>query len=307
MISCRQSSILSTSRRRLLKLSASALGAALVPGRARARPAPSKRRLIEGRYVPPSLGHEVAYAIHLPPASDRHDADLPILYFLHGLRDDQTVWEREGFADMTQELIDAGKIPPLAVALPDGRRGFYTNAWKDGPREEDAIFPDFVQFTEERLLGRRPRGRRAIAGISMGGYGAFKIALKQPREFAAIASLSGALAANDRYMLDVGEGRRGRYLLSVFGPREDERMRDANDEYRVIRRLDPAAAPAIFLACGTEDHFDFDQGLAGVRDALLARGVKAEVSVGNGRHAFSYWRRVMPEVLAFVARNLEVG
>lgn len=158
--------------------------------------------------------------------------------------------------------------------------------------------PDFVRWTEERLLGPRSRARRAIAGISMGGYGAVKIALAHPGEFVAAASLSGSFTLPGAFFDD--GGRREELLRSIFGPPGDERMRDEADVHRLASCLDPDAAPELYLACGTADRYGFHDGALALHRTLASRGIGSCLVLDEGGHDVRYWRRALPPMLRFV-------
>lgn len=257
-----------------------------------------------GSFRPAGVARDVAYAIHLPPPSSTSDAALPILYFLHGFRDDESIWTGHGLAQVAEALFRGGRLSPMAVALCDGAKGFYTNAFQDGAREEDAVFPHFVELVEAKLLRRRARVERAIAGISMGGYGAVKIALKHPGDFAAAGALSGVFLGEGAYPGEAQGGSRARRLRRIFGPPGDRSMRDGNDVYRLLDSVEPARAPSFYLACGDDDRYGFDDGAVALGSAMLRCGLDVQIRIGPGGHDYSFWRRELPGLLLHVGRTL---
>src|ERR671939_265941 len=115
----------------------------------------------------------------------------PVLYLLHGLSDDDTIWLRR--TSIERYVAPLG----LAVVMPQVHRSFYTDEAYGGR------YWTFVSQELPELVGRffRVSQRREdtfVAGLSMGGYGALKLALRRPERFAAAASLSGALGVMRR-------------------------------------------------------------------------------------------------------------
>src|SRR3954466_2840151 len=111
-----------------------------------------------------------------------------VFYLLHGLSDDHTIWARR----TSIERYVAGL--PLVVVMPDGGRGWYTNA-AEGDAYEDDLIRDIRGLVERTFPVKAERSGRAIGGVSMGGYGAVKLGLKHHDQFASVHSHSGALGA----------------------------------------------------------------------------------------------------------------
>jgi len=109
-------------------------------------------------------------------------------YLLHGLSDDHSAWTRR---TSVERYVDG---LPVIVVMPDGERGWYTDS-KANPKAqfESAIVRDLIPFVDAAFRTRPGREHRVVSGLSMGGYGAVKLALKHPGLFCAAASHSGAL------------------------------------------------------------------------------------------------------------------
>jgi putative tributyrin esterase len=204
------------------------------------------------------------------------------LYLLHGLSDDDTTWMRR--TSIERYVAPLG----LAVVMPQVHRSFYA---------DEAYGNRYWTFLSEELpgiVGRffRLSDRREdtfVAGLSMGGYGAFKWALRQPERFAAAASLSGALDLAGRFPHD-------RVLERVFGGRPIAGTGD--DLVGLVDRADTASLPRLYLACGTED-FLYGENLR-FRDACRAKDVPITVDFGPGDHEWGYWDTKIQDVLAWI-------
>jgi S-formylglutathione hydrolase FrmB len=216
------------------------------------------------------------------------DGPPPVLYLLHGLSDDDTIWLR-------RTSIERYAAPlGLAVVMPQVHRSFYTDEAYGGR------YWTFLSDELPRLVGSlfRVSDRREdtfVAGLSMGGYGAFKWALRQPERFAAAASLSGAV---DVAGLHTGRERPEdpRLFDRVFGDRDPAGTPD--DLLGLVSGADAASLPALYLCCGTEDALiDDNRRFA---DACAAAGVPLRTDFGPGAHDWAYWDVRIQDVLAWL-------
>jgi putative tributyrin esterase len=214
--------------------------------------------------------------------------DLPrVLYLLHGLTDDDSIWTR-------RTSIERYAAPlGLAVVMPQVHHSFYT--------DEVHGLPFWTFLTEElpALVHRffRVSDRREdtfVAGLSMGGYGALKWALRQPERFAAAASLSGALAL--RHPSPAADPDFARLMQRVFGAGPTEGTSD--DLIHLLHAVDPATLPDLYVACGDED-FLAPANRWFIEEAGAA-GVPLTVRQGPGDHEWSYWDAQIQDVLAWL-------
>jgi S-formylglutathione hydrolase FrmB len=293
----------------------------------------------EASFVSPALGVRKRVAVYLPPSYDR-DATrrFPVAYYLHGLSGSETDWlSRASIDDIADSLFAAG-TPEMIVVLPDGDDGWYAN-WADpipyrtcadtmrneSPNRycvqkanyEDYIARDVVAFMDSRYRTIADRGHRGIGGLSMGGYGAMILSLRNPEVFSAAASHSGVVspmfsgarpfAAPARYATNldslraVGSAFWSRYMR-YFGT-DLERWRAA-DPARVAERLKQAGRPlpALFIDCGREDGL-VDQNRA--FDWELTRlGIAHHYAEWPGAHTWRYWTTHVPESLSWMGRHI---
>src|SRR5436190_21271406 len=137
-------------------------------------------------YFSQSLRKASSFSIVFP---DHPSVPRPwsVFYLLHGLSDDDTIWMRRTSIERYVEGL------PLVVVMPDGGRGWYTNA-QVGYAYEDDLIKDVVGLIDRTFPVKAERGGRAIGGLSMGGYGAVKLGLKHHETFGSVTSYSGALA-----------------------------------------------------------------------------------------------------------------
>jgi S-formylglutathione hydrolase FrmB len=244
----------------------------------------------ELKYFSPALGKATAADVILPEGN--HQGPFATMYLLHGLSDDHTIWQRRTSIERyVQDL-------PLIVVMPDGGRGFYCDA-REGMAWETALVRDLVGYVDRVFNTKPARDSRCIGGLSMGGYGAVKLALKHPSLFCSAVSHSGAVAwAHRDFGADpedswAAEWARVVGLTPAGGP---------DDIFALAESIDPGLRPALRIDCGTEDFLlDNNKDL----HAHLQRiGYPHEYAEFPGGHAWAYWDKHVQEAIAFHARNL---
>ncbi len=214
----------------------------------------------------------------------------PVLYLLHGLSDDHTIWLRRTSIERYVEPLG------LAVVMPAVHRSFYADMahgnryWTFVSQELPALARSFFPIS-------RRREETFVAGLSMGGYGAFKLALSFPRRFAAAASLSGALDQAGGLPETAPVWRAE--METVYGDLSQV-AGGPNDVMHLARRLARATGPRprLYQCCGTED-FLYDQNLR-FRDQARALGLDLTYEEGPGEHEWGYWDRMIQQVLAWL-------
>jgi S-formylglutathione hydrolase FrmB len=212
----------------------------------------------------------------------------PVLYLLHGLSDDDTIWLRR--TSIERYVAPLG----LAVVMPQVHRSFYADEhyggryWTFLSEELPALVSDWFRVSDRRE-------DTFVAGLSMGGYGAFAWALRQPHRFAAAATLSGAVdVAGLRTSRERPEDPR--LFERVFGNRPLAGGPD--DLSALLGAADPTALPKLYVGCGTED------ALVDDNRAFVAAADKAGVPVTSdfrpGEHDWAYWDTTIQDVLAWL-------
>lgn len=246
----------------------------------------------------PTLGKQVQATAILPEITRRSPAGpYPVLYLLHGLSDDSTIWAR-----MTR-LENLLRGLPLIVFMPDGYRGWYTNH-TDGPAYADYFLKDVVGFAERYLPIKAARSARAIGGLSMGGYGAFRMALEHPGLFASAHSHSGALLTGTTpWTREFMRNNRPEFL-KVFG---DAPAGSHHDLLHLVRRAVKAGAtlPEMHFDCGTDDFLINDN--QSFHAKLTALRIPHTYAEHPGNHDWHYWDTHIPAALAFHAKHLQIS
>jgi S-formylglutathione hydrolase FrmB len=262
------------------------------PGRVECNSLPSKL-----------LSYPVAYCVVLPPSFDADKARrFSILYFLHGLGDNEQFFVHSGAWNLAEDMREKGELTDFLIATPDGNASFYINS-KDGKeRYEDFLLQEFFPFIEKRYRVAAGRGHRAIAGISMGGYGALHLAFRHPELFASVSAHSAALIEKLPVFLGTTpNSRRARVLGGVFGSPADPVFWDRNSPI-VLAHTANLAGLKIYFDCGDQDDFGFDSGATALDKVLTSRRVAHEFHIYPGRHDAGYFAEHLPASLLFASR-----
>ncbi|MBO0449894.1 esterase family protein [Enterococcus sp. MJM12] len=240
------------------------------------------------------LNLDVGLNLILPQSSarltrDKKD-DVPVLYLLHGMGGNETAWMRRS---SIERYVRESEI---AVVMPTTELGFYTDTrygmqyWTFISEE----LPDILHELFPQLTTKKEK--TFAAGLSMGGYGAIKLGLRCPDKFAAVASLSGALAlASDPEVL-LQSGSQA-YWEGVFGPVEKMKGSE-NDPIHLLTTVAPEVAPKLFVCCGTED-FLYQSNQYFVQKAQAA-GFFITYEEGPGAHTWDFWDEWIQKVLQWL-------
>jgi putative tributyrin esterase len=244
----------------------------------------------DGTFHSTSLDRQMKYRVLLPCGYQTEVERFPVLYLLHGLYGSYLNW------DTNTHLESYASHYKLIVVMPDAGDSWYTNSATDSKDKfEDYIARDMVAEIDSKFRTLRSRRSRGIAGLSMGGYGALKIALRYNNDFAFAGSLSGALNAPQDL-----DDRRPDFrvqLLKVFGP-PGSTVRADNNVFSLLQSTGTKDLPYFYLACGSADYF-----LPVNRDfvaQLSSRGAPYEYHETPGGHAWDYWDRSLPDLLRAV-------
>jgi len=255
------------------------------------------------------LKQAVHYCVQLPPDYDAKDSAqrrYPVLYFLHGLgQNEQTLFSTGGWS-VIEDLRRQHKIADFLVVAPEGKRTFYINSPGDRLRYSDFFLQEFMPYIERKYRVRPGRRGRAITGVSMGGYGALRFAFAHPELFSAVSAQSAALITQTPQELS-DAGRSGTPLGRVMGPAFGEPINVAhwqqNNVFLLAKKNRSALRNlAVYFNCGQHDDFGFEDGAAALHRQLQAEGVKHEYHSYPGDHSLNYFLSHMSEIMEFHSR-----
>lgn len=245
--------------------------------------------LIETRFDSEVLDLSLGMNLILPEHPDAWSTPPAVLYLLHGLTDDHTIWCRR------TSIERYAKDYNLVVVMPDAYKSFYRNMahgsdyWTFCAQELPALIQRWFNVSKNPA-------HTFVAGLSMGGYGAMKLALDRPGQYAAAASLSGALNLA-AHIEDEFYEHRLRTFEAVFG---DIRTLPGSEHDLVaqLSKLEKPPKTDFYLCVGTEDYL-YEDSVA-FRDAALHAGLNLTYQESKGEHEWSFWDTTIQHVLEWL-------
>lgn len=282
-------------------------------------------------FFSPAVQRRMKFDIVLPQDYYSSDERYPVLYLLHGYMQNYTVWGRNLAA-----AYYARKLNDLILVLPDAGNSWFINyaVSEDGQTNnwEDHIIKDVIGYVDANFRTEARREGRAIAGLSMGGFGAYSLGLRHPEMFVSLGSTSGALSHARTAAAAISSGISGGTDTRSSAPRDSERQArideadafiskiidipgfstqdertpkgidfetaeqaEAYDPFAIIYNVPRSQMPHLYMDAGTED------GLVNeareLAQLLMLNDVPFDYMQSEGRHNSEYWRRSIGHML----------
>lgn len=250
------------------------------------------------------VNYPVEYSVYLPPDYETSDRYYPILYLLHGYSDDETGWIQFGEANQIADKgIANGDFSSCIIVMPDGKVSWYCNNYKGTDPWEDMFVKEFIPFIEKEYRVRPKKEFRAIAGLSMGGYGALMLSMRNTELFSSCVAMSSGtftdeeILANDSY-----DG----YFKDIYGPKPEGKVSEhwkANSPLHLLENVDIEKLKSIrfYIDCGDDDFLY--KGNSALHVKMRDLGIPHEYRTRNGGHEWSYWRSGLYDGLKFISEK----
>lgn len=258
-------------------------------------PVPATRETVEGRvFHSNSLERDMPYQVVLPAGYATRAQRYPVLYLLHGWHGDETNWIK------LTHLTELAASYQLVIVTPRAENSWYVNsATKPTDRYADYILDDVIHDVDNHYRTVADAQHRAIAGLSMGGYGALLFALKRPDLFRFAASISGAFSGPSGIETVMPQLKPS--IDQAYGGLGSDARR-TNDLDPLIAAAGPAVTPYLFLECGSSDPLLPSNHR--VVAELSAAGLRYEYHELPGAHTWTFWANSLAPMLAELARRL---
>jgi S-formylglutathione hydrolase FrmB len=257
------------------------------------------------------LARPVRYCAYLPASFDKDNTrHYPVLYYLHGLGDNEQSLLNSGGWDLISELRSQGKIGEFVVLAPGAGHTFYINSEDGKVRYEDFFLKEFMPQMEKKYRAESTRATRGITGVSMGGYGALRLAFKYPEDFAVVSGQMPALITDlPSNLSSEAPGSPGGLLGDVFGSPFNRAYFTRNNVFYFARNDSAASLKRmkIYFNVGNNDDYGFEQGAEQLDQILKSRGIQHEFHIYPGRHDAQFAIRYFPEVVEFQWNAIGTG
>jgi S-formylglutathione hydrolase FrmB len=248
------------------------------------------------------MAREMPYRVILPEGYGKlkgkniivKPKSYPVMYLLHGLTGHFDNW-----TDKTNLAKYAAEFDYIIVT-PEGNNGWYSDSETiPNDKYESYIIRELIPEIEKKFRVQAERNHRAVAGLSMGGYGSVKFGVKNPELFALVGSFSGAFGAASLTEKEIGtKGVGAESIFRTYGAADSE-TRKQNDLFKIIREM-PAekikTLPFIYIDCGTEDSLVFQSNRDFI-NLLVEKKVKHEFRQLPGAHNWKFWDAQVQEFL----------
>ena len=249
------------------------------------------------------LPRPVPYCVLLPPTYDAEKTKaFPILYFFHGLGDDEQMFVHSGGWNLVEDLWERKELGEFLIATPAAGAGFYINSRDGKVRYEDFLVQEFLPGIEKKFRVRPGRANRAVSGVSMGGFGALHLAFRHPELFSAVSAHSAALIEKlPAFLGGVAGSPRARVLGGTFGIPPDAAFWERNSPIALARTA-ALTNLKVYFDCGDQDDFGFESGASALDRVLTSRKIPHEFHLYPGRHDWQYFATHLPSSLQFHSR-----
>ena len=254
------------------------------------------------------VDYPVKYSVYLPDGYETSQRNYPVVYLLHGFSDDETGWIQYGEAgEITDKGVAEGAFPSCILIIPDGKVTWYCNSFDGKNRWEDMFVKELIPHVEKEYRIRAKKEFRAIAGLSMGGYGALGLSMRNPELFSSCVALSSG-TFSDEEITAQDDNTYQAYFKNIFGSdlKGDERLTDswkANSPLHLIHTVSAEKLKGIrfYIDCGDDDFLY--KGNSMLHTEMRELNIPHEYRVRNGGHSWSYWRTGLYDGLKFIGEK----
>lgn len=261
------------------------------------------------------LDRDMPYSVFLPAGYETSNRSYPVMYLLHGMWGAHSNWVTSGEVNrIASEAINCGAAPEMIIIMPEGLTdAFYINNYDESVRWEDFFYKEFIPAVEKEFRIDAKGASRAIAGLSMGGYGSLYHAITHKDMFKVCYALSAAVIE----MEPVKEGETASdfnkdFGLKTWGPLNEEGLPEnykAHSIQEIVKAMEAIKAagpknwgapklPAICIDCGDDD-FLLKQNTNLVH-LMKGKNIPFEFRVRDGGHNWEYWRTGLDLALTFI-------
>ena len=215
---------------------------------------------------------QVPYLIYLPPDYENGTGRYPTMYLMHQFNSDHTSYRTDGIDKLLDEGIREGLFDPMIVVIPNSSE----ESWWRGEWEK-MITEDLIPHIDSRYRTIPDARFRLTAGCSMGGQGAFGVALRNPNFFSGAVSFFGAFSyGGDANPVNIARAETKEYM----------------DYF------------ALYFSCGNQDSYGFGVPAILLHQQLKSQGTKHRFLIENGGHDSAFYLPRFKDALAYTRNNM---
>lgn len=271
--------------------------------------AQSTGKIIEQQSIKSTiLSKDVKYSIYLPPNYESSTQTYPVIYLLHGYGGDNNSWIKRGnINEYTDKAIANNTIPAVIIVMPNGDSSWYINSNNNRVRYEDFFINELVPAIEKTYRVKAEKKYRAIAGLSMGGYGALLYTLKYPNIFNTAAALSAAIFDDTSYT-NMPVLQWNHFFNKIYGVelKGKERLNETWNTNSILKIVESKPAEELktaqyWIDCGDDDFLT--KGNCLLHIVLTNKKVTHEYRVRDGGHSWNYWKSGIIDALQYITTN----
>lgn len=254
------------------------------------------------------LNTDVKYSIYLPDGYEHSERLYPLVYLLNGYTGNETDWiEAGGMQRIVDHEIEAGTIQEMVIVMPDGDDRLYMNRTDGTYPYEDMFIKELLPYIQSQYRIRKGKRYTGISGLSMGGAGSLKLALKYDKLFGACAAFSAAVFTEESVTASDQESMNGyvsKAMPDMVGTKGKNRLNKSYQDYDVLHLVQTKDAALLksvqlYFDCGDDDFLTL--GNAQLHKELTLKQIPHEYRVRDGAHTWPYWRESLPIGLKFIS------
>jgi len=250
------------------------------------------------------LHRAVRYCVMLPSSYEKEtNKKYPVLYFLHGLGENEQTLLRSGGWELIEDLRQQHKVGDFLMVAPEGWNSFFINSADGRDRYSDFFLSEFLPYIETHYRVIGDRTDRGVTGLSMGGYGALRLAFTRPELFGSVSAQSAALITESPQEMNAdlrSAGPLARLLGGAFGNPVNVPHWQQNNPFSLARRNQiQMRTQVIYINCGQQDEYGFADGATRMHKQLLAEGIRHEFHLYPGGHSADYFLSHLGETIEF--------
>ena len=250
-----------------------------------------------------ALNRDMPFIVYVPDGYQGGDLQYPVLYLLHGAGGDENSWvEHGGIRERADRLISSGAIPPTLIVMPGCRQCWWIDGNKD--KAETAFWHDLVPGVAAEFRTIESKAGRLVAGLSAGGYGTVRFAMKYPERIAAIAALSPAVYSVTPPANSSARVQPQSPFVGLDGQFDQTAWAAQNYPSLADRYFSQRSRVPFYLMSGDRDGYGLAFETALIFNTLFDKQPElAKLRIIDGDHTWPVWANALDDAMTYIYRH----